>query len=180
MKRDGQVILIVGFFLIVLLTLMAVVVDGGRLYLQQTSIHQGAQSAADAGIGVIADVIVTQAAAQQATAVANPCPLCTPTPDPEQAYLWLSDEDRQFLIASPQRTAVAHTARTYAGFNGFEVGHQDTIAVNVHFPFDYHVGDGIVRVEVEIIRQTTILLIGLLDRDFITLSSQAVSEIRQR
>jgi hypothetical protein len=180
MKRKGQIVLIVGILLMVLLTLLAVIVDGGRLYVQQGRIQHSAQAAADAGIGVIAEKIVTQAASHQATAFAYPCPSCTPTPDPYQPHLWLTDYDRMMLVAAPQRTAVAQVAIEFASYNDLEISDPEILQVSVLYPFEYNLSDPSLRVDVQITQRTSILLVGLLNREFVDLSGRGISEILQR
>jgi hypothetical protein len=76
MKPHGQVIAIVAFLLMVLLLLLAVAVDGGRLYIERARAARTVQSAADAGIGLVGEEMVTLAVPRQTAAAVKPA--CVP------------------------------------------------------------------------------------------------------
>src|SRR3990172_8317783 len=101
MSSRGQVIVIVAVLLMVLLLLLAVAVDGGRLYIERARLVRAAQAGADAGIGRLAEEMVTQAVVRQSEAAVRPA--CVPdagfgtpgagwtaTPLPQEISHWLA------------------------------------------------------------------------------------------
>ena len=80
--------MIVAVLLVVALLLLAVVVDAGRLYIERARLKRAAQAAADAGIGVAAEHMVTLAVARQTqvamSSTASPPLTATPTPPPQR------------------------------------------------------------------------------------------------
>lgn len=180
MKPSGQVVLIVAFLIMVLLLILAFMVDGGRLYLLRGHAVRSAQAAADAGMSVAADRIVTQAVLRQTEAALFPCSTCTPTPDLSAAEKWLTEEDRLNLISPPLQTAVVQEALEWAARNGYEESSPEILKVEVIYPFDYRPAGDTLGLQVTIRRRVTILLAGLLDSDAVDFSVQARSEVRQR
>ena len=65
MKPRGQMLIVVAILLMVVLMILAVAVDGGRLLAERARLRRAAQAAADAGIGLVSEAMVTQAAARQ-------------------------------------------------------------------------------------------------------------------
>jgi len=180
MRPRGQIVVIVAVLLMVVLIFLAVVVDAGRLYIEQARLARVAQAAADAGGSLVADQIVAFAATRQAEASAAPCPTCTPTPDPQFAERWLTDGDRAQLVSPALQTPVAALALEYAQRNGIRATGPQPATVEVSYPADYRFEAATIRVRVLIRRQAVILLAGLLGRELVELTGSGESEIRQR
>lgn len=188
MNRRGQILIIVAILISVTLMLLAVAIDGGRLIIERARMKRAAQAAADAGISIIAEQMVTLAVAQQTKMASTPSPTppgaMTSTPSPLQVHRWLSDEARSTLVSPPIQTMAAEVALDYARVNGLDASDQDTLEINIVYPQpDYSPDDpGIqtLRLLVSVRRRATILLAGLLDRDFVDLTAEGLSEIPQR
>ena len=177
MKPRGQILILIAVLLMVVMMLLAVAVDAGRLMIERTELRRAAQAAADAGVGVVAEQMVTQAALRQTQASAQPtCPPaapCTATPDLDDVPAWLTDEDRATLVAPPLQTQVAEEARAYAQRNGY-------MEAEVIYPRAYHAGAPVVRILVTLRDTATILLAGLLGEEWVGLAGQGQSQIPQR
>jgi len=181
MKAPAQILVIAAILLSIGLLFLAVAVDGGRLYLEHVRLDRAAQAAADAGIGVAAERVVTLVAARQTEAALAPtCPpppstACTPTPPPALVEAWLTDADRVELVSGAIQTDVEDTALSYAERN--ELARASTV---VEYPYEYHPQDTAVRVRVTTSRQLEILLAGLLNPDWVELEAVAISQVPQR
>jgi uncharacterized membrane protein len=178
MKPRGQMLIVVAILLVVVLMLLAVGVDGGRLMIERTRLRRSAQAAADAGIAVVAEQMVTQAAARQTQSALLPACApafpCTPTPAVKDVPGWLTDDDRATLVAPPMQTQVAAEARQYAQLN-------DIASPEVTYPQAYDPGAPAVRILVTLRRRATILLAGLLGGgEWVDLDGQGLSQIPQR
>ena len=191
MKPRGQVILIVAFLIMVGLFLLALMVDGGRLYLRRSEAQRAAQAAADAGIGLVAEQMVTLAVPRQTEAAARaPCVpdgdygdtggLCTATPEPADIAHWLIDEDRQALVEPLAQSTVEALALDYAGLNDFASTDPQIQDLQAQFPHDYQLEDDNLRLRVLIRRRVVVLLAGILGRDYVDLPAEAISEVPQR
>lgn len=170
-------LVVVALLLMVVLLLLAVAVDGGRLMVERTRVRRAAQAAADAGIAVVAEQMVTQAAARQTQAAllptCAPAGLCTPTPPLNDVPGWLTDDDRATLVAPPMQTQVAAEAEDYAQRNEFP-------QAEVTYPESYDPGAPAVRILVTLRRHATILLAGLLGEEWVDLAGQGLSQVPQR
>ena len=176
MKARAQILVIAAILLSIGMLILAVAVDGGRLFLEQVRLDRAAQAAADAGIGIAAEQVVVLAAARQTEAAQAPaCPACTPTPPPSPAEAWLTDSDRDALTSSAMHIDVEREAMLYAERNGLA-----REATSVEYPFDYQPQDSAVRVRFETSRRVEILLAGLLNPDWAQLDAAAISQIPQR
>lgn len=181
MKTRAQILVIAAILLSLGLLLLAVSVDAGRLYLERLNLERSAQAAADAGIGVAAEQVVTLAAARQTeAALAPPCAatppaVCTPTPPPNELEAWLNEDDREALVAAAVQAEVEDAALAYAERNG--LARESTF---VDYPFGYHPDDATVRVRVRTSRDLAILLAGLLSPDWVHLEAAAISQVPQR
>ena len=177
MKTRGQMLVVIALLLMVLLMLLAVAVDGGRLLIERARLRRSAQSAADAGIGLVAEQMVTQAAARQTQAAllptCAPAGPCTPTPPLNDVPGWLTEDDRATLVAPPMQTQVAAEARDYAQRNEFP-------QAEVSYPEGYDPGAPVVRILVTLRRRATILLAGLLGEEWVDLAEQGLSQVPQR
>ena len=177
MKPHGQILVVIALLMMVVLMLLAVAVDGGRLMIERTRLRRAAQAAADAGIGVVAEQMVIQAAARQTQAAllptCAPAGPCTPTPAINNVPGWLTDEDRATLVAPPMQTQVASEAKQYAQRNEFA-------EAEVGYPESYDPASPVVRIMVALRRRATILLAGLLGEEWVDLVEQGLSQVPQR
>ncbi|HSB90231.1 MAG TPA: pilus assembly protein TadG-related protein [Anaerolineales bacterium] len=184
MKR-GQAIVVVAILLMVVLLLLAVAVDVGRLFVARARLQRAAQAAADAGIGIVADRMVTLAiprlteGAARAACVPDagygtPGASCTATPSPRRAEQWLTDADRSELVAPAVQTQAAAEALAYARRNGL------VTAIVVGYPDGYLPQGPTIKMRVSIRAEMDLLFSGLLGGDELHLEVEALSEIRQR
>lgn len=177
MNRRGQILIVVAILLMGVLMILAVAVDGGRLQIERTRLRRVAQAAADAGIGLVAEHMVTQAGARQTQAASMPtcapAASCTPTPALNDVPAWLTDDDRATLVAPAMQTQVAAEAMRYAQLN-------ELPQADIDFPQAYDSGGPVIRIAVSLRRRATILLAGLLGREWVDLDESAVSQIPQR
>jgi type II secretory pathway pseudopilin PulG len=191
MRRRGQVIVIVAILLMALLLLLAVAVDGGRLYIERARGARAAQAAADAGIGLVGEEVVTLAVPRQTEAALRPACVpdagfgtpeasCTATPLPGDVSHWLTDDDRATLVGPGMQTAVAAVALDYADRNGLDATEPELLSLEVQYPHGYNPAGPAVQILVSVEQRAIILLSGLLRRDSITLASSGLSEIPQR
>lgn len=191
MRAYGQVLVIVAVTLMVGLFLLALAVDGGRLYLERARLARSAQAAADAGSGWVAERMVTQVVSRQTEAASlPPCLIygdfgdehasCTATPEADSIQHWLTEEDRATLTAPGARATVEAIALEYARRNGLRAEDPRVTELVVDYPYGYDPKRKRLQVWVEVSRRTTILLAGLLGENFVELRAEAVSEIPQR
>jgi type II secretory pathway pseudopilin PulG len=191
MRDRGQVVVIVAIALTVILLLLAVAVDGGRLYVQRSRLNRSAQAAADAGIGQVSELMVTLAVERQTEAAARaPCApdgefgekgaRCTETPMPADIAHWLTDEDRDTLVAPEVQKTAMTVAREYAARNGLDRTDPDTELLRFSYPYAYDVDGPILVYRVEVRQSVEILLAGLLGRAFAQVDGVGQSEIPQR
>lgn len=188
MIRRGQVIILVAVLIPVLLLFLAVAVDAGRIFIERSRLERSAQAAADAGISVVAEQMVTLAVARQTVLASTPSPTppgtMTATPPPNQVQAWLSDEDRQVLTNDPLRGTAVAEAILYAARNDLSLSDPEILRLEVEYPQSrYDAGDPherALRFLVAVERRTTVLLAGLLGESWINLSVTAQSEIPQR
>lgn len=178
MNYRGQILVIVAVLLVVALLLLAVVVDAGRLYIERARLKRAAQAAADAGIGVAAEHMVTLAVARQTqvamSSTASPPLTATPTPPLSDVAAWLSDDDRQHLIAPAIQSTVVAEALGFAMANGLE-----SYETQIDYPFQYEPQGSHLRIRVDTGHRFEVLLAGLLDPDLVRLRVEAVSQIPQ-
>ncbi len=177
MMRRGQMLIVIAILLAVMLMLLAMAVDGGRLMIERTRLRRSAQAAADAGIAIVAEQMVTQVAIRQAQAALLPtCAVlqpCTPAPAWNDVPAWLTDDDRATLVAPPVRTAVASEVEHYATLNGAS-------PAEAAYPHDYDPRAASVRILVTLRRRASVLLAGLLGEEWVDLDGQGSSQIPQR
>jgi len=184
----GQVLVIVAFFLPLALLLLAVMLDAGRIYIEQGRMRQAAAAAAHAGIGTVADQIVAHAALRQTQAA----PLTTsgpgtPEPSPPPAgdpLAWLTDEDRADLVAAWMCAEVRAEALRYLELNGIEPGGPDLVQIEIEYPqpgFDPNAEwITVLSMRVRLERELPVLLAGLLNEEWVTVHAEAISQIPQR
>jgi len=191
MRRRGQVIVVVAILLMIVLLLLALPVDVGRLFVQRSRMERAAQAAADAGVAVVAEQIVTLAVPRQTEAAARPPCVpdagygtpgasCTATPLPRRAEHWLTDDDRATLIAPPVQTEASGEALTFAAINRADPGEAGVLAVDIEYPHAYRPQDAALQMLVSIDARLSMLLAGLLGVDQVPFDVEALSEVRQR
>ncbi|NIS82214.1 MAG: hypothetical protein GTO14_18865 [Anaerolineales bacterium] len=188
MSQRGQILIVIAVLILVVLLLLAVAVDAGRLYIERARMQRAAHAAADAGISVVAEQMVTQAVARQTLLAATPSPtgpaVMTATPPLWDVQAWLTDEDRAALVSSSVQAAVIGVAMDYAERNGYDTSDPETILVSAEYPQAGYTPDDpdirTLRFSVIVRRRTIILLAGLLGEEFVELSVEGMSEIPQR
>ncbi|MCK5052978.1 MAG: hypothetical protein KAR65_01790 [Anaerolineales bacterium] len=188
MRRKGQILIIVAVLIPVSLLLLAVAVDAGRLFIERGRMKRAAQAAADAGISVVAEEMVTLAVARQTTMASTPSPtppgVMTATPFPGDVIAWLHDDDRATLVSDTVFGIVATEVFDYAKRNGFDVANPDTLAISITYPQPGYAPDNasipVLRLLVSIRQRATILLAGLLSDQWVDLAIEGQSEIPQR
>jgi hypothetical protein len=188
MNKRGQILIIVAVFIPITLLLLAVAIDGGRLFIERGRVQRAAQSGADAGISVVAEKMVTLAVARQTVFASTPSPTgfanMTATPPPSDVQAWLTDDDRATLVAPEIQSTAAAEARQYASRNGYSIDDPQTLLVEVTYPQQgyspYDSSLDTLSLFVKIRLRTTVLLAGLLGDTLIDLESEAQSEIPQR
>ena len=188
MRKRGQVLIIVAILISVTLLLLAVAVDAGRLYIERARMKRAAQSAADAGVSVVAEEMVTLAVARQTVMAGTPTPTppatVTPTPLLDQVQRWLTDEDRATLVSDPIQAKAEAAALAFAHVNGLSISDPDTLEMKLVYPQPGYAPDNpaiqTLRVLMIVRRRATILLAGLLGQDFVDLSAEGLSEVPQR
>jgi hypothetical protein len=189
-RGNGQILIVIAILLMVGLTLLAVAIDAGRLMIERTRLERGAQSAANAGLGWVAEQIVTLAVPRMTAAAGQPActpdagygtpaAACTATPEPAAIARWLTDEDRARLVSPPMQTAAASEAIVYARRNGLGL-EPSPAAVWVEYPHDDRPLSSELRLLVSVQHRATILLAGLLGHEFVDLSAESQSELPLR
>ena len=189
--QRGQLLIVVAIVISLGLLMLAVAVDGGRLFLERNRMERGAQSAADAGVGVAAEEMVELAQARRDEALQEwedaqeeqdgengpeeepefePC-------DPEP-YCWLVEEDWETLDSEPVRADVEREALEYARANGFDRGDSQTLKLEIEY--EVFRSEETLQVRVTIQRRTTILLVGLLGESFVNLEAEGLSKLLGR
>jgi hypothetical protein len=188
MSRRGQIIIIIAVLIPVVLLLLAVAVDAGRLYIESAQLERALQSGADAGISLVAEQMVTLAVARQTETASTPSPelplVATPMPSPDDVVAWLTDDDRARLVSPAMRATAQAEALAYAARNGIDATNPDILEIAAVYPqsgFNPY-DDGVATLRLELIarRRATILLAGLLGSEFAELSGEAISELRIR
>ncbi len=184
MSRRGQVVVIVAFLIPVVLLLMAVGVDAGRLYLAQAALRREAESAASAGISVVADRMVTQVVIRKTEAAGAPAPPlgATSTPEPGNLPAWLTDDDRATLVSPAVASEAEAAARSLLVMNGKQAGaeveFEFTFPQPGYDPENTAISSLICRVGLK--TRIEILLAGLLNEGWTTLEVTGEAAIPQR
>lgn len=191
MKTErGQVIVLVGVLLAVLLLFLAVLIDGTRLFVEQQEINRALDAAGKAGLIVVGDCMTTQvAAAQIAAAPETSTSLSsqedldlspTPTPEPDDLYDWLSEEHRQTLVSPPMQTMVATHVLGSLDENGLGLDNPNLIDISVSYPDSLYVGDQTMQILVNLNRRVAILFGKILNLNQGVLSGSSKQTIPQR
>ena len=149
--EQGQVMIIVGVLLVVILLFLGVLIDGARLFIKKQEINRVLDTAGKAGLIVAGDRMVTQViSAQTAAAAATPHPTSynstldpspTKTSAPDDFFAWLTKADHQTLVAPPMQTIVATHALGSLDKNGLGQENPDLIDVSIIYPYQYNPGD---------------------------------------
>ena len=191
MKTEyGQVIIIVGALLVVLLIFLAVLVDGARLFVEQQEINRALDAAGKAGLIVVGDKMITQVVSAQ-TGAASFTPSATPsggspghtptkTPPADDLYAWLTDEHRQTLVAPPLQTIVATHALGSLDENGFGPDNPNLIDISVSYPDSYHPDDQTLNIFLYLDRRVVIIFGKILNLNQGVLSGSSKQTIPQR
>jgi hypothetical protein len=191
MSRRGQIIVVVAILLMVVLLMLAVAVDVGRLFIERGRLERAVQAAADAGVGIVAERMVTLAIPRLTEGAGRPACLpdadygtpgasCTATPSPNRAEQWLTDADRAELVAAPLQTQAAAEALAYAASNGAAPGVGGVVGLEVEYPDGYDPHGATLKMRISVRAALNILFTELLGQDAVDLGIEALSEIRQR
>lgn len=191
MKTErGQVILIVAVLLVVLLFLLAVLIDSARLFVEQQEINRALDAAGKAGLIVVGDRMVTQVVSAQTAAASitpsvtlsggTPGPTPTQTPGADEFYDWLSDDDRQTLVAPPFQTLVATQVLGSLNENGFGKDNPNIINIGISYPESYHLDDQTLEILLTLDRRVVIIFGKILNLNQGVLSGSSKQTIPQR
>ncbi len=189
-SEKGQVIIIVAVLLIVVLTFLAVIIDGGRLMVEQGEINRAADAAGKAGLIVVGDQMVTQVvgaqtAAASVTLTATPVgnslgPTLTPTPPADDFFSWINDDHRKTLIAPPMQTLVATYVLGSAEENDHGLSNPAVTRFEITYPDNYHPGDQNIQIRVRISRVVAIMFGRLFNIEEGVLTGNTIQTIPQR
>ena len=189
-KQRGQVIVIVAVLLMVLLLFLAVIIDGARIFIEQQEINRALDAAGKAGLIVVGDRMVTQVVSAQTAAASitpsatisgsTPGPAPTETHSADDFYFWLTDEDRQTLVAPPMQTAVATHALGSLQENGLGLDNPNIIDIGITYPENYHLDDQTLEVLLNIDRRVVIIFGRILNLNEGVLSGSSKQTIPQR
>ncbi len=191
MSKRGQVVVIVAIVLTVILTLLAVAVDGGRLFIQRNRLNRAAQSAADAGIGWVAEQMVTKAVPRQTEAAGRPPCVpdaeygetganCTATPQPGEIAHWINDDDLATLVGPEVEKTAEAVAMEYAARNGIDETDPEIEALTLTYPYAYDPDGPTLSFRAYVRQRVTVLLVGLLGTEFASIEGVGQAEIPQR
>ncbi len=191
MRAKGQVVVIVAIALTAILGLLAVAVDGGRLYIQRNRLNRRAQSAADAGIGWVAEQMVTLAVPRQTEAAGMaPCvpdgdfgesgARCTATPRPAEIPHWLNDDDRATLVSPQAQATVEAVGREYAARNGLVSTAPEIEALAFTYPYAYDPDGPTLSLRSTVRQRARVLLVGLLGTEFARIERVGQADVPQR
>ena len=166
MSRRGQIVVLIAVLIPLALLFLAVAGDGGRLYAEKARLERARQTAM-AGT----------------PSPAPPLP-STPLPSPDDVLAWLTDDDRATLVSAPLRATAQAVALAYAARNGIDISDHEILEIDVVYPQSgfnpYDASFSTLRLKLLATRRTRILLAGLLGREFVELSGEAVSELQVR
>jgi Flp pilus assembly protein TadG len=188
MNRRGQVLIVVAFLIPIALLLVAIAVDAGRIFIERSRMQRAAGAAANAGISVVSERIVNLAAARQTLAApvgtSTAHPLLTATPPPGDPVAWLTDEDRATLVSPAVRSEAAAEAVRYLEKNGFDVERAASLEAQIDYPqagYDaYATQITELSMQVQLEQRLVLLLVGLLNENWVMLTVDARSQIPQR
>ena len=191
MKTErGQIIIIEGVLLVVLLLFLAVLIDGARLLVEQQEINRSLDAAGKAGLIVVGDQMLTQVVSAQTAAASitptatlsgnTPGPTPTATPPADDLYAWLTNDHRQTLVAPPLQTLVATHVLGSLVENGLGYNNPNVIDIAVSYPDSYHPGDQKLQILVDLDRRVVIIFGKILNLNEGVLSGRTKQTIPQR
>ena len=189
-KEDGQVVIIVAVALMVILLILALIIDGARLMVERQELNRAADAAGKAGLIIVGDRMVTQVVVAQ-TALASitvlptaaggtPGPTITSTPDPDDFYSWLNDDDRKTLVSPPMQTLVATQVMGNADENGLGWSNPAVTELAISYPDGYHPADQDIQIQVRISRNVAVIFGKILNFNQGVLSGLTRQKIPQR
>lgn len=183
-------IVIVSVLLVVVLTILAVIIDGARLLVEQQEINRAADAAGKAGLIIIGDRMVTQVVAAQTAAAsitlaATPAgstltPTLTPTPAADDFFSWINDDHRQTLVAPPMQTLVATHVMGSAEENDHGLSSPVITGLEINYPDHYLIGDQNIQITVRIDRVVVIIFGNIFKLEEGVLSGNTKQSIPQR
>jgi len=171
--QRGQILILLAVLVTVFLLMMAVMVDGARIYIEQQKIERSLDAAGKAGLIIVGNRMVTQVVKAQTLAASitpapipggiPPGPTLTATPGPNNLFSWLSDEDRQKLVAPPMQTIVATHILGSLSENGLDLSNPNVIDIKISYPDDYDPENKTIDIQLELERRVVIIFGGLLN-----------------
>ncbi len=173
MKEErGQVIILTAVLLIVLLLLLSILIDGAHYFIEKQETNRALDAAGKAGLIVVSDRMVTQAvsartAAGLITNTSNPprgtsFPITTGTPEPDAYYPWLTDQDRQTLVAPPLQTVVATHVLGSLAEMGLGPTAPNVLDIRITYPVGNHSHDPTLGILLELDRRVAIVFSRIL------------------
>jgi len=188
--ENGQVIIIVAFLLVVVLTLLALIIDGSRIMVVKQELNRAADAAGKAGLIIVGDQMITQVVGAQTAAASitvtatpvgsTPGPTLTPTPSLDDFYSWINDDHKKTLVAPPMQTLVATHVLGSAEENGYGLSNPDILRLDISYPDNYLPGDQNIQIKVRIDRFVAILFGSLFNFENGVLSGSTKQYIPQR
>ena len=189
-KEKGQVMIILALLLVVVLTILAVIIDGARLVIEQQEIKRVADAAGKAGLIIVGDHMITQVVAAQTAAASitlattpigsTPGPTLTPAPAVDDFFSWINDDHRKTLVAPLMQTLVATHVLGSVEENDQGLNNPVITEIEITFPYQYLVGDQNIQIKVRIDRVVAILFGSLFNLDEGVLSGNTKQNIKQR
>lgn len=205
--QQGQLLIVVAIVISIAMLLLAVAVDGGRLFLERSRIARAAQSAADAGVGIAAERMVGLAEERRAEAIAEyeeaveearreweeaclgetlpePPPEinCDEEPDPAP-FEPCEPEPQCWLEEDDWKTLDTEGVRSEVKQEALEYARangydlSDSSVLNLEVEYLVDKPEESLQVQVTIRRRTTILLVGLLGGSFVNLEADGLSKL---
>jgi len=172
-QQRGQILILVAVLVMVFLLMMAVMVDGARIFTEQQRIERSLDAAGKAGLIIVGNRMVTQVVKAQILAASiapvpvpggiPPGPTLSSTPVPDDFFSWLSEEDRQELVAPPMQTIVATHVLGNLKENGLDISNPNVIDIKISFPDNYDPENQNLDIQVELERRVVIIFGGLLN-----------------
>jgi hypothetical protein len=205
--QKGQLLIVVAIVISIAMLLLAVAVDGGRLFLERSRIARAGQSAADAGVGVAAEEMVDLAEERRAEAITEfeeaveearrvweeAClGEALPEPPPEidcdeefdpEPFEPCEPEPQCWLEAEDWATLDSEGVRSQVVQEALEYARangydlSDSSILSLDVEYVVDQPEESLQVQVTIRRRTTILLIGLLGGSFVNLEADGLSKL---
>ncbi len=186
-NKSGQVIIIVAVLLLGVLIVLALIIDGSRIMIEQQELNRSADAAGKAGLIIVGDQMLTQVVSAQTAAasitltaapVGSPLgPSLTPTPLPGEFFSWINEDHRKTLVAPPMQTLVATHVLGSAEENGFGLNNPAMTGLEISYPDGYHPGDLSIRISVRMDRLVVVMFGNLLNLNEGVLSGKTKQSI---